>query len=77
LGRKFGLLYAGLVGSVLGVGPGGLTVAVALVPPFDEVASLRMGFVFSVDPDVIPAHSALAIEKGAGMPPPVVDFNLL
>jgi hypothetical protein len=36
-----------------------------------------MGFVFSVDPDVIPAHSALAIEKGAGMPPRVGDFDLL
>jgi len=36
-----------------------------------------MGFVFSVDPDVIPAHSALAIEQGAGMPSRVVDFDLL
>ena len=65
-GRELRLLDAGLVGGVLGVGARRFAVALALIPPLDEVAALGMGFVLAVDPDVIAAHPALAVEQGAG-----------
>ena len=44
--------------------PAGFAVALALIPPLDEVAAFGVVFVLAVDADVIAANSALAVEQG-------------
>ena len=68
---------SGPVGGVLGVGTGWYAVALTLVPPFDEITSLRMTLVFAIYADAVTAHAAFAVEQGAGVPPVIVDFDLL
>ena len=74
---EFGLPDAGLVGGVLGIGTCSLPLALAPVPPLDEVAAFGMGFVLAVDTDVITADPAFAVEQSRRELPPVGDFNLL
>ena len=69
--------HAHLVGGVLCVGAGGYAVALALVPPLDEITSFRMTFVLPINTDAVAAHAAFAVEEGAGVSPVIVDFDLL
>jgi hypothetical protein len=73
---KLGLLYACLFGGILGIGANRFEVALAVVPPLDEVAPFRMKFVLSADSDSIATNTALRIKKGAGVPPFSVNFDL-
>jgi hypothetical protein len=75
-GRKLGLLYACLFRGVLGIGANRFEVALAVVPPLDEVAPFGMKFVLSADSDSIATNTALRIKKGAGVPPFAVNFDL-
>jgi hypothetical protein len=52
-------------------------VALALIPPFYEVASFRMVLVIPTDADVVFSHPALAVEQSRSKDPLVVDFDLL
>ena len=45
--------------------PTGFAVALAVVPPFDEVAAFGVDFVLPADRHLIATNPALAVEKGA------------
>jgi hypothetical protein len=75
-GRKLGLLYACLFRGILGIGANRFEVALAVVPPLDEVAPFGMKFVLSADSDSIATNTALRIKKGAGVPPLAPNFDL-
>ena len=77
LGRELRFLDASLVRGVSGVGTGWNAAALALIPPFDEIASLRMTFVLPIDTDAVAAHAAFAVEQGAGVSPLIFSFDLL
>jgi len=47
-----------------------------VVPPFDEVTALGVGFVPFVDPDVVGADASLAVEQDGRGPPLAVDLDL-
>ena len=65
-GRKLGLLYACLFRGILGIGANRFEVALAVVPPLDEVAPFGMKFVLSANSDSIATNTALRIKKGGG-----------
>jgi len=73
---EFGLFDTGFVGGVLGITARRVTVALALIPPLDEITTFGVVLILAVDSDMIAANPAFAIEKGAGMSPLVVDFDL-
>jgi hypothetical protein len=61
----------------LSIGSSRFKAALAVVPPFDELAAFSVGFIVAVDADVISAHAAFAVEKSAGVSASIVDFDLL
>jgi len=63
---EFGLLDARLVGSRETVRPGRFAVALASVPPLDEVSALGMGLVFALHAHMVAAQPALAVKEGLG-----------
>ena len=71
-GGKFGLLYACLFGGILGIGANRFAVALAVIPPFDEVAPFGMDFVLSADADSIATNPTLLSKsagEGSNLPP--------
>ena len=76
-GHELGLPHAGFVGCVVGLGSCRFAVTLAFIPPFDEIAAFGVGFVSAVDPDMVTAHSAFAVEESGGEYPAVVAFDLL
>jgi hypothetical protein len=74
---QFRLLYPCSLGSVLGKCAGSFAVALALIPPFYEVASFRVVFVIPTDADMVLSHSALTVEQSRGKDPLVVNLDLL
>jgi hypothetical protein len=75
-GCKLGLLYACLFRGILGIGAHRFQIALAVVPPLDEVAPFGVEFVLSGNADSITTNTALRIEKGTGVPPFAVNFDL-
>src|ERR1039458_6032775 len=75
-GGQFSLLVPRGFRGGEGVRPGGLLHAFPLLPPFDEIPALGVGFIPALHADMVAADAALAVEQGGGRNPSAVVLDL-
>ena len=76
LGDKLCLFDADFVGGVFGAGADSFAMAAAAVPPFDEIAALRVTLILAFDAYVIGPDPASAIKEGRGQHPSMGQLDL-
>ena len=75
--NQLSLFYASFFSGSLGIGTHRFQVSLSFVPPFNEVAAFGVQFFLSADAHAVATDTALAIEQDTGVPPFVVNLDLL